>query len=421
MAIAKTGAIYKSLSFDGVTSRTYGVYITGQAVYNAPQRDVEMISIPGRNGAFPLDHGRFENIEVTYPAGIFAENETDFAQAISDFRNYLCSRKGYVRLSDEYNPDEYRLAVYKSGLEVDPALLRAGEFDITFDCKPQRWLTSGETQLTVLDGETITNPTLFDASPIVKVNGHGTFSVDDQSITVNKVTVGDVFIANSKRKTITYPINYSLSLAEVVKQTINLDKLNTGDRFTLSSSSFTYNYKMNYADDAFLQVSATSQTGTGVSTTATIQNQDTAIFYTEFSPISFVKGTAKTVAHSYTGYLKWGEYSYYTNPSVDIQIEYDGGNTITLSADGEESGTWTAKGIGQLGEVNGFSTVPITGEITIDLDIGEAYWRKNGKLISANFAVELGSELLKLKSGENLIAYSSTFTSCKIVPRWWKI
>ena len=149
MAIAPTGAIYKSLIFDGEDSRDYGVYITGQAVFNAPERDVEMITIPGRNGEFALDQGRFENITVTYPAGIFADTEADFAQAISDFRNFLCSRKGYCRLTDDYNPDEYRMGIYKSGLDVKPAQLKAGEFNITFDCKPHRFLTSGETPVTM--------------------------------------------------------------------------------------------------------------------------------------------------------------------------------------------------------------------------------------------------------------------------------
>ena len=159
MAVAPTGAIYKSLIFDGEDSRSYGVYITGEAVYNAPERDVEMVTIPGRNGTYALDNGRFENIEVSYPAGIFADTEADYREAISDFRNFLCSRKGYVRLQDEYNPNEYRMAVYKSGLEVEPAMLRAGEFKITFDCKPQRFLTSGETAITIgewRDTETVT-------------------------------------------------------------------------------------------------------------------------------------------------------------------------------------------------------------------------------------------------------------------------
>ena len=177
MAITPTGAIYKTLTFDGESSADYGVYITGQAVFNAPEREVEMITIPGRNGTFALDKGRFENVTVTYPAGIFADTDEDFSEAISDFRNWLCSRQGYVRLEDDYNPNEYRLAVYKSGLEVELAQLKAGEFNIVFECKPQRFLTSGETEITVTSGDEITNPTLFDASPLLEVSGYGSLKV----------------------------------------------------------------------------------------------------------------------------------------------------------------------------------------------------------------------------------------------------
>ena len=145
MGINRAGEIYKALYFNGVNSKEYGVYITGEAVYNAPERDVEVITVPGRNGAFVRDNGRFENILVTYPAGIFGDKQSEFAEGISAFRNALCSAKGYCRLTDEYNPDEYREAVYKSGLEVSPVQMgRAGEFSITFECKPQRFLKSGE-------------------------------------------------------------------------------------------------------------------------------------------------------------------------------------------------------------------------------------------------------------------------------------
>ena len=71
MGVIKTGAIFNGFTFDGENSKDYGVYITGSGVFNAPERDVEMISIPGRDGAFAQDMGRFSNIEVTYPAGLF--------------------------------------------------------------------------------------------------------------------------------------------------------------------------------------------------------------------------------------------------------------------------------------------------------------------------------------------------------------
>lgn len=177
-------AVFNTLTFENENSMDYGVYISGEAVYNAPERSIEMVPVPGRNGAIAIDQGYFENIEVLYPAGIFADNEADFAQSISEFRNFLCSKKGYCKLVDDYNPDEYRMAIYKSGLQVTPFMLKAGEFEIAFECKPQRWLISGETALDVTSDGSILNPTQFPSRPLIKVTGTGTLTIGDVEITL---------------------------------------------------------------------------------------------------------------------------------------------------------------------------------------------------------------------------------------------
>lgn len=179
-------AVFRSLTFDGINSLTYGIYITGEAVYNAPERAVEMVTIPGRNGTLAIDSGRFENIEVTYRCGCFADDQADFAEKVAAFRNALASRFAYVRLTDEYHTDEYRLALYKSGLEVDAVNYHmAGEFEITFECKPQRFLTSGETTTTRTASGSITNPTLFDARPLLVVTGTGNLTVNGVQIAIS--------------------------------------------------------------------------------------------------------------------------------------------------------------------------------------------------------------------------------------------
>lgn len=412
-----------SIVFGGVNSADYGIYISGEGVFNAPKRDVEMISIPGRNGAFALDKGRFENIEVTYPAFNFEPDDYDtFAQNLADFRNAICSLRGYQRLTDTFHPDEYRMATYIGGLEIKPVKYNtASEFNIVFDCKPQRWLTSGETEITVSDGDTVTNPTLFESSPIIKVEGYGTISTGGQSIDVEAVPVGNVFLTNSKSETVTYPSTVSPVLADVTSHVLDLNNMNTGDTFTLAPTTFTYRLTAGQ-EYAFTTASVYSQTGNDANVTASIQNAN-AVYVITFNPIPFVKGTAKTVTHvcvldyAMAGGGASGSFG------GDVQIAYDGTNTITISAKQKDSGglIYTTTGTAKLGEVSGYSTVLVSGEITIDLDIGEAYWENNGSVASANFAVSLGSELMKLKAGANTIAYSNTFTSCKIIPRWWKV
>ena len=172
--MAVTGAIFNSLVFGGVSSADYGIYITGEAVFNAPKRAVETVSVPGRNGDIIIDQGHWENIEVTYPAGTFGMSETEFRTALSDFRNAIVSQLGYQRLSDTYHPDEYRMGTYVEGLEVNTkSHNKAGEFDLIFNCKPQRWLTEGETAVTVASGDTLTNPTLYESHPLLMVEGYG--------------------------------------------------------------------------------------------------------------------------------------------------------------------------------------------------------------------------------------------------------
>lgn len=177
--------VFNSFTYDGINSLNSGIYITGEAVFNAPERVVEMVSVPGRNGALAIDQGRFENIEVSYPAGAFGATMSDFADKITDFRNILASRYTYKRLADTYHPDEFRLGLYKSGLEVNAVRYNtAGEFNIVFDCKPQRFLTTGETETTFTSNGTITNPTAFASNPLLIVTGAGNLTIGGQAMTI---------------------------------------------------------------------------------------------------------------------------------------------------------------------------------------------------------------------------------------------
>lgn len=183
--------IRNSFTYDTINSADYGVYISGDAVFDAPVAAYEMIQIPGRSGDLAVFQGRYENIEVTYPAFIF----NDFKDNIRNLRSALMSRVGYQRISDSYHPDEFRLGVYQGGLEVDPkANVTIGDFDIVFNCKPQRFLTSGESAVTFTQNGTITNPTEFDAKPLITSFGPGTIGIGDQTIVVGGSYSGRIYI-----------------------------------------------------------------------------------------------------------------------------------------------------------------------------------------------------------------------------------
>ena len=168
-------------TFNGKSSKDFGVYISGLNTFGAPERDISTISISGRNGDLTLDNGRYKNIDISYPAFIFDR----FDNNIEGLRNFLLSQKGYQRLEDTYHPNEYRMARYKGGFlakVIDE--LYAGEFDLTFDCYPQRYLKSGEQVITITTDSSIYNEYMQIAKPLIRAYGTGTFTIGDISVQI---------------------------------------------------------------------------------------------------------------------------------------------------------------------------------------------------------------------------------------------
>lgn len=173
--------IINYFTFDGVNSREFGVYISGSNVFNAPERSINRVVVPGRNGTLTIDNGRFENVDLTYPAFIVH----DFSENTAGLRNYLNSKRGYARLEDTYNPDVYMMARYVDAMSFTTTqLLREAHFNIVFDRMPQRYLKSGEQELEFTATGTLLNPTLYNSRPLIRVYGTGALGIGSETITI---------------------------------------------------------------------------------------------------------------------------------------------------------------------------------------------------------------------------------------------
>lgn len=411
MGVNQTSELYKGFIFDGIDSKGFGVYISGAGVYNAPERDIEEIEIPGRNGAYMLDRGRFHNITVTYPAGLFGTDGDEFAAGIRRLRNALASRRGYCKLIDEYNPLEYRMAVYRGGLEADPAAIngenKAAQFEIQFECKPQRYLISGESDIAVSSGGTIDNPTLFESSPLLKVWGYGDININDSKITIPNSQLGAVTIGAADEA------------QPPVTLTVSGSQLENGDTINISRLSFT---------TIVGSPSGKSFDGDASFTTNpyfTPQEELSAggywNVYFEFAPQTFTKGTASNKNTSFTATYGLTDG---TDNTVDYAVtySYDGDSEFTFSVTITPQSSQYTYAMCTWPEIIGNSTQSSLGApLYIDLEIGEAYKIENDVLISVNNSISIPAKLPKLKPGANVITYDNTVTSFVITPRWWEV
>jgi phage-related protein len=188
----------KTITLNGVSSDAYNLHVTGGESFDAPAINEDTIEIPGRNGALHKSNDRYDNVDVKYTLGIVGVSAADFDERARTIRSWLLSlsEKGYVKLEDERHPNIYRMAHFAGPITIQTIYeideIKAGTCDVTFSCKPQIFLNSGDTVSTFSASGTITNPSFFKSNPLLRVYGKGQFTVG--SGVINIATAGTAYI-----------------------------------------------------------------------------------------------------------------------------------------------------------------------------------------------------------------------------------
>ena len=430
MAVMGTGR--QVLTFGNVVSSAHDIYISGEGVFDAPERAVEMVTVPGRNGAIPVDQGYWKNIRVTYPAFFWDKTSlSSFASAFAAFRSAVSALTGYQRISDTINPNEYRMGMLVEGLEAKVIKYNtAADFNLVFDCKPQRFLTSGETEQTIASsGDTITNPTLFDAQPLLKLDGYGKVAFNGYEVEVYNTEVGAVTISDATEKGQQIIPAMGTTLTEVYEY--NPGSFNAGDTITLAG--LTFYGEISPAPNLAI-ISTTGSGLAGVTVTAGKHNTTPAI-KVAFPDLTFTAGTDQTFTYSFYGQFSFTRngstftYSVSASHPATFTITHDATNgTITIDWYFGNTNTnyylspskFTS--IMAFDSLAGISTyVVISDPVYIDCEIGEAYIIQGGEPVSVNNSVSIGADLPVLAPGANAVTYDNTFNSVKITPRWWQL
>lgn len=173
--------------FDNKCCTEFGIIATGLHTFNAPERDVQKVRVPGRNGDLVIDNGHFKNVSVSYPISIYK----DFSEKAMGAKSWLLSSGGYKKLEDAYNPGFFRMAMFTGPIDFDVKLLgRIGETTLNFDCKPQLYDMDGTYPQSFDKPSILFNQYEFPALPIVNVygSGSGTLTIGEKTIQIKNMT-----------------------------------------------------------------------------------------------------------------------------------------------------------------------------------------------------------------------------------------
>lgn len=163
---------------DGIDARSAGIQLQAPIEFSEAVPVVEAQTIPGRNGDLIWETGSYENRGAS--ASCFCLQK-DVEKAVSSAGRFLMGKKGYRRLETSDDPDHFWLARVENSPAIDMRVRTLSPFDISFDCKPQRFLKSGEHPFEITGDGFIFNQYGQTALPLISVYGNG----------AGELTVGD--------------------------------------------------------------------------------------------------------------------------------------------------------------------------------------------------------------------------------------
>ena len=190
------------LVWGGESSTDYGMVVSEAPSFDKPAKRQEVFTVPGRNGSIVFEDGSYNDTVRSYHIWIDEDEEEDsggnvsgtLAERVNALTEWLFSKSGYTRLEDNFEPEVYRLAYYSGANDITNELTMYGETDLTFTCRPERFLKSGETAVAVVNGDTLTNPTKFSSKPLIKITAAGTVTVTISGVSIVAVVSDYIYI-----------------------------------------------------------------------------------------------------------------------------------------------------------------------------------------------------------------------------------
>lgn len=225
-----------NLSFDGVQlNDNSNIFVSDDSEWYAiPTRDYTMFSVAGKNGDLLQDNGKYNNIERTFAFDLIKNGKE-----LPDLEANVASKIGYKQLRNSDDPNCYCMAAYAGIERISFGQLKMnGRANLVFNCKPQKYLDSGNNAVTAGSSSSpvqIHNPTRYTAKPLIRMPANGDLYIRGYNQGF-RLQMGNITEVSSS---ITYAL-IDCETLEVYNGTINLAPYLTIVSASLGNESFPF-------------------------------------------------------------------------------------------------------------------------------------------------------------------------------------
>lgn len=189
-------------TFNGHSTTEYSMRMLASYDYNVPNRDIEVVEVPGRDGEVTIDNGRYKAVDWEVEFGVYS-SDGDVDSLLNSISNWLAKSYKPQNVTFDNDPAYIYKAAVQDAVAFNRVNSRKATGKVKFRMHPYKYKVSGQTAVSVANGAVVNNNGSIVAKPLLRITGtgNGVVKLGMSSLTLKNVTGG--VIVDSESETIT--------------------------------------------------------------------------------------------------------------------------------------------------------------------------------------------------------------------------
>lgn len=180
--------------YDGNSSKDFNIVVTKViGRHDTPERDIESVEIPGKDGSLHNDNGSYKDKKIEIECYI-KDEVSKYSRLIN---SWLYNKFEIKELWFDDEPDIFYEGLCINKISFSETFKYFNECKITFECKPHKRLFEDNINITI-SGTTFYNPTDYESNPILKIYGNGDINLTINNNIINLTNVVDYVVIDSQ-------------------------------------------------------------------------------------------------------------------------------------------------------------------------------------------------------------------------------
>lgn len=145
--------------------------------FSSPERDIDYLSVQGRDGDLIMDNGRYQSVLIRIPVEMNPPAHVNVEELASRIANWLLTDINYHDFIWEHDIDFVYKALFNESFATERLLSNLGRTVLNFRFHPLKYRKESLVETVVVNNSVINNPFEIAAKPLLKITGNGNINL----------------------------------------------------------------------------------------------------------------------------------------------------------------------------------------------------------------------------------------------------